>query len=552
MKSDTSTQSHMTPEQFREMAQSAVGFVEQYWQGLQSDPERTPVFSRVKPGEVRSTLPSVFDEHASREPRAMVEEITRLIMPGITHWQHPSFFGFFPANASGPAVIGELLAAGLGVQGMLWATSPACTELETHVLDALGAAIGLPATFLSTSENGGGVIQGTASEAVLAALCAARWRVQKAWAIATQHKSSSGGNSPTPNPSHGEGLFAAAPPHLCLYTSSQAHSSVVKAAMIAGLAVGPEDRTHVRIIDVDADCRMRVDSLEAAMREDVAAGKVPCFVSATVGTTGSTAIDSIREIAAAIARTSSLRHSVTPLPLPWLHVDAAHAGAACICPEYQCWLDGIEHADSFCFNPHKWLLTNFDCDCFWTRDRASLIGSMSITPEYLRNKASDAGEVFDYRDWHVPLGRRFRSLKLWLTLRWYGLEGLRAYIRNHMQLAAEFEAMVRSDARFEVAAVRTMNLVCFRLKPREGETLAATDARNKALLNAINQSGRAYLSHTALPVWEERAEGSNEADVIGRRGSAFVLRMAIGGVFTQREHVRDAWKLMQKLAGEMK
>ncbi len=524
MSNEQSNPTHMTPEQFREMAQSAVGFVEQYWQGLQSDPERTPVFSRVKPGDVRSTLPSVFDEHASREPRAMVEEITRLIMPGITHWQHPSFFGFFPANASGPAVVGELLAAGLGVQGMLWATSPACTELETHVLDALGAAIGLPATFLSTSENGGGVIQGTASEAVLAALCAARWRVQK---VVTS-------------------------PHLCLYTSSQAHSSVVKAAMIAGLAVGPEDRTHVRIIDVDAGCQMRVDMLEDTIRDDIAAGRVPCFISATVGTTGSTAIDSIKDIAAVIARNSSLRLSVTPLPLPWLHVDAAHAGAACICPEYQTWLDGIDQADSYCFNPHKWLLTNFDCDCFWTRDRASLIGSMSITPEYLRNKASDAGEVFDYRDWHVPLGRRFRSLKLWLTLRWYGLEGLRAYIRNHMQLAAEFEAMVRNDARFEVAAVRTMNLVCFRLKPREGETLAATDARNKALLNAINQSGRAYLSHTALPVWEERADGSNEADVIGRRGSAFVLRMAIGGVFTQREHVLDAWKLMQKLAGDMK
>ncbi len=514
----------MTPEQFRAMADEAAGFVARYWESLQNHPERTNVFSRVKPGEVRAALPKVFDESATgttREPRAMIEEITRLIMPGITHWQHPAFFGFFPANASGPAVVGELLAAGLGVQGMLWATSPACTELETHVLDELGTAIGLPATFLSTSANGGGVIQGTASEAVLSALCAARWRVQK----------------------------AVASPHLCVYTSPQAHSSVVKAAMIAGLAIGPEDRTHVRIIDVDADCQMRVDLLEAAMREDVGAGRVPCFVSATVGTTGSTAIDSIREIAAAIRRTTS--PSEHP---PWLHVDAAHAGAACICPEYQIWLDGIELADSFCFNPHKWLLTNFDCDCFWTRDRASLIGSMSITPEYLRNRASDAGEVFDYRDWHVPLGRRFRSLKLWLTLRWYGLEGLRAYIRNHMTLAAEFEAMVQSDSRFEVAAVRTMNLVCFRLRPRAGEAPAVTDARNKALLNAINQSGRAYLSHTALPMRGERADGADRA--YGATGacvsSAYVLRMAIGGVFTQRKHVLDAWALVQRLAGDVK
>lgn len=499
---------HMTPEQFRAMADEAAGFVSRYWEDLQKHPERTDVFSRVKPGEVRASLPPVFDEQAPRDPQQLVEEITRLIMPGITHWQHPSFFGFFPANASGPAVVGELLAAGLGVQGMLWATSPACTELETHVLDELGAALGLPQSFLSTSSNGGGVIQGTASEAALSALCAARWRAQRASKSA----------------------------HLCVYTSSQAHSSIVKAAMIAGLAIGPEDRAHVRIIDVDADCQMRVDLLEAAIRDDIAAGKTPCFVSATVGTTGSTAIDSIRDIAAAIQRTSTL-----PERAIWLHVDAAHAGAACICPEYQQWLDGVEHTDSFCFNPHKWLLTNFDCDCFWTRDRASLIGSMSITPEYLRNKASDAGEVFDYRDWHVPLGRRFRSLKLWLTLRWYGLEGLRTHIRNHMQMAEEFEQLVRQDARFEVAAQRTMNLVCFRLKPRDAEGPAKTDVRNKALLDAINQSGQAYLSHTALPVSQSTTAKTQ-----------FVLRMAIGGVFTQREHVLAAWKLIQNLANGIK
>lgn len=548
----------MTPEQFRAMADETAGFVARYWQELQERPERTPVFSCVKPGEVRAALPKVFVESAtgtSRDPRQMIDEITRLIMPGITHWQHPAFFGFFPANASGPAVVGELLAAGLGVQGMLWATSPACTELETYVLDELGAAIGLPGTFLSTSTNGGGVIHGTASEAVLSALCAARWRVRRAWTSAAKQEWNAAGGSPIPNPSRPprEGLFER--PHLCVYTSSQAHSSVVKAAMIAGLAIGPEDRTHVRIIDVDADCRMRVDLLEAAMREDIAAGEVPCFVSVTVGTTGSTAIDSIREIAAAIARTSSLRHPVTSLLPPWLHVDAAHAGAACICPEYQHWLGGVEHADSFCFNPHKWLLTNFDCDCFWTRDRASLIGSMSITPEYLRNKASDAGEVFDYRDWHVPLGRRFRSLKLWLTLRWYGLEGLRAYIRNHMQLAEEFEALLRRDERFEVVAKRTMNLVCFRLAPRDGENAQQVDARNKALLDAINQSGKAYLSHTALPsgfVGDSRGVDGSDGTNTANGKTMFALRMAIGGVFTQRQHVVGAWELIQSLASEMR
>jgi aromatic-L-amino-acid decarboxylase len=287
--------------------------------------------------------------------------------------------------------------------------------------------------------------------------------------------------------------------------------------------------------------RMRADLLAEAMRADIAAGRVPMFVCATVGTTSSTAIDDVESIANAIASTSSLRHSVSSSLLPWLHVDAAHAGAACICPEYQQWLRGVEHADSICFNPHKWLLTNFDCDCFWTRDRSSVTGAMSITPEYLRNQASDAGEVIDYRDWQVPLGRRFRALKLWLVMRWYGLEGLRAYIRSHMAMAAELESLVRADARFEVVAERTMNLVCFRLAPRSGEAPAETDRRNRELLARINGSGLAYLTHTVLPVFE----GERPA------GTMVVLRMAIGAVLTRSEDVRGTWALIQRLANDV-
>jgi aromatic-L-amino-acid decarboxylase len=505
----------------------AAAWVGGYWERLRARPESLAVLSRAKPGDVLRALPVDPPERGLAGDGGLgeagwgeiVRDLDEVVMPGLTHWQHPNFYAFFPSNISTPAVVGELLSAGLGVQGMLWATSPACTELETRVLDWLGRAIGLPSDFLSESGGGtgrgGGVIEGTASEAALVALCAARHRARQAIAAT--------------GASADEGRWT-------IYTSTQAHSSILKAAMIAGLARGPEDRSQVRLIDVDSRMRMRADLLAEAMRADIAAGRVPMFVCATVGTTSSTAIDDVGAIAdalAAVAASSSL--------LPWLHVDAAHAGAACICPEFQHWLRGVEHADSMCFNPHKWLLTNFDCDCFWTRDRASVTGAMSITPEYLRNQASDAGEVIDYRDWQVPLGRRFRSLKLWLVMRWYGLEGLRAYIRSHMEMAADFEALVRTDGRFEVVTERTMNLVCFRLSPRRGEAAAETDRRNRELIAKINGSGLAYLTHTTLPVFE----GERTA------GSMYVLRMAIGAVLTRSEDVRGTWALIQRLANDV-
>lgn len=494
----------MHTSQFRELGYRMVDEIAAYWDTLQQYPESLPVLSRAQPNDIARQLPQRAPEHAEAWD-TIFADIERIIKPGLTHWQHPNFYAFFPANISGPAVLGELLSAGLGVQGMLWATSPACTELETRVLDWLAAALNLPDSFLSTSPTGGGVIQGTASEAVLAALVASRHRAVKLLGPAAAH-------------------------NLCIYTSSQAHSSVVKAAMIAGFALSPDDRSRVRLIDVNTNYQLHPDLLEAAMRADLARGLTPAFVCASVGTTGCTGIDDIASIASVIART----HSST-----WFHVDAAHAGAACICPEYQPWLTGIDRADSFCFNPHKWLLTNFDCDCFWTRDRASLIASMSITPEYLRNAATDSGAVFDYRDWHVPLGRRFRSLKLWFVLRHYGLEGLRAYIREHMRLAQLFESLVTADDRFELAAPRTMNLVCFRLRPLPSESPADTDARNKQLLDAINASGLAYLTHTSLPtITPQKTPGP----------SRLVLRMAIGAATTQEPHVRATWHLIRSLA----
>lgn len=496
---------HMTGEQFREMAGRVASLIDRYWAGV----DDRPVRATVSPGALLDALPPRAPEAGEASLDACLADVESLVLPALTHWQSANFFAYFPSNISGPAVLGEFLSAGLGVQGMLWATSPAATELEMRVLDWLGAAIGLPEPFLfgtaGARARGGGVIQGTASDAALAALVAGRWRTLRSLPEADRR---------------------GAMPLLTAYTSTQAHSSILKAAMIAGLALGPDDHEQFRLVPVREDLSMDPAAMEAMLREDVARGRLPCFVSATVGTTSSTAADPLDAVGAALRRVCG--------STPWLHVDAAHSGSACVCPEHRAIVRGVELADSFCFNPHKWLLTNFDCNCFWTRDRASLTGAMSVTPEYLRNAPSDAGAVVDYRDWHVPLGRRFRALKLWFVLRYYGLEGLRSHVRLGVRLAALFEELVRSDARFEVAAQRTLNLVCFRLAPRAGESSEQTDARNRDLLERLNATGRLYLSHTVLP---------------GAGAARYVLRMAIGAVRTGEEHVRAAWGLIATCAG---
>lgn len=480
-----------------------IEWIAAYWQQLQAEPGRHPVMSQVVPGQVREALAAAGVAGAVPErgrPFAEVFEATAgAIMPGITHWQAPGFFAFFPANASPPAVLGELMSAGLGVNGMLWATSPACTELEQQVLDQLGRLCGLPEKFLfgeggtgGASSKGGAVIQGTASEAAVVAMVAARKRASE--------------RKPGARP--------------VVYCSSQAHSSIVKAAMICGIASGPEDHAAVRQIEVDASRAMRTDLLERAMAEDAAAGRVPCMVTATLGTTSSLAFDDLPAVAAVAGRHGA-----------WVHVDSAMAGAATVCPEYRWMLRGLELADSYCFNPHKWLLVNFDCDCLYVADRAAITSALSITPEYLKNAASAAGAVVDYRDWQVPLGRRFRALKLHFVLQTYGAEGLRAYIREHVRLGGVFADLVRADKRFElVDHSRGMNLVCFRPAPRAGETPAQTDARAKGLLDAINRGGAAYLTHTVIPFVTP-----------GDASVRTVLRMSIGSTFTQERHVREAW-----------
>ena len=467
---------HMTPDEFRRRGREVIDWIADYMERV----EELPVRSRVAPGEVRAKLPDA--PPAEGEPfERILADLTEIVLPGVTHWQHPSFFAYFPANASGPAILGDLLSSGLGVQGMLWQTSPACTEVETHVLDWLAGMLGLPSSFLSTGD-GGGVIQDTASSSTLCALLAAR---ERATGFLCDKRGADGS--------------------LTAYGSTQVHSSIEKAVRIAGL--GAES---LRLIDVDETFAMRPDALEARILEDRREGRRPCFVCATVGTTSSNALDPLGEIGEVCRR-----HGL------WLHVDAAMSGTAAICPEFRHIHDGLEAADSYCVNPHKWMFTNFDCDAFWVADRATLVRTLSVLPEYLRNEATESGKVIDYRDWHIPLGRRFRALKLWLVIRWYGVEGLRHHIRRHVELAQEFAAWVREDDRFELAAPVPLNLVCFR--HRDG------DETSRRLLDMLNDSGKLYLTHTVL---DEK----------------IALRMSIGQTWTERRHVLAAWDLIRELA----
>jgi aromatic-L-amino-acid/L-tryptophan decarboxylase len=470
---------HMTSEEFRRHGRALIDWIADYYEKIES----YPVLSQVQPGEIRAALPEHPPQLGESFDR-LISDVEEVILPGITHWQSPNFFAFFPANTSGPAILGDLLSSGLGVQGMLWATSPACTELETHVLDWVAEMLGLPDRFMSTT-LGGGVIQDTASTASLTALLAAR---ERATGYASNETGCDG--------------------RLVAYTSTQAHSSIEKAVKIAGLG-----RQNLRLVEVDETYALNPAELARHIRQDRQAGLIPCFVSATVGTTSSNALDPLPEIGR-ICREEGL----------WLHVDAAMSGTAAICPEYRYIQDGVEYADSYAFNPHKWMFTNFDCDCFYVADRAALIKTLSILPEYLRNQATETGAVFDYRDWHIQLGRRFRSLKLWFVIRHYGVEGLRYHIRRHIELAQEFAGWVAESEYFELAAPAPLNLVCFRH--------VGGEAASRRLLDRLNRSGKLYLTHTVL-------------------GGKLALRMCIGQTNTQRQHVLAAWETIQKEAADL-
>ncbi|MGH8583949.1 MAG: pyridoxal-dependent decarboxylase [Gammaproteobacteria bacterium] len=470
---------HMTPEEFRRHGHAVIDWIADYYRHI----EEYPVMSQLRPGELCKGLPA--HPPARGEPfDRVLADLTRVILPGITHWQSPSFFAYFPANTSGPSILGELLAAGLGVQGMMWVTSPACTELETRVLDWLVEMLDLPLAFRS-DRAGGGVIQDSASSATLCALLAARERTTQ-----------------------GQGNRLGCDRRLVVYASREAHASVEKAVRIAGLG-----SDMLRRVAVDERYAMCPDRLAAQIAEDSRHGLRPCMVVATLGTTSSNAFDPLTAIG------PLCRHEGV-----WLHVDAAMCGSAALCPEYRHLQAGLEYADSYCFNPHKWLLTNFDCDCFYTADRASLIRALSIQPEYLQNPASASGAAIDYRDWQVPLGRRFRALKLWMVIRHYGIEGLRRHIRRHVSLAHELAGWIERSPAFELVIAPVLNLVCFRHH--------GGDEFNRRLLERLNRSGRLFLSHTRL-------------------GERYVLRLCVGQTHTELRHVRDGWAFIQATAAAM-
>ncbi len=471
---------HLTPGQFREQGKKIIDWIADYYENI----ENYPVLSQATPGTVKAKLP----EHPPLQGEsieAMMHDLDEIIMPGITHWQSPNFYAYFPSNTSFPSILGDLVSSGLGVQGMIWATSPAATEVETRVLDWMAEMMGMPLKFISTSE-GGGVIQDTASTSALTAVVAARER-------ATGFESNKAGTKQ----------------NLVAYVSTQTHSSLEKAMKIAG--IGSE---NLRLIEVDEKFSMCYDLLEKQIQEDKAQGLVPFFVCATIGTTSSNAMDPVRKIGEICHRENC-----------WLHVDAAMSGTAMLCPEFRHLMDGVEFADSFSFNPHKWMFTNFDCDVFWIGNRRELIHTFSILPEYLRNKATESGEVFDYRDWHVQLGRRFRSLKLWFVIRHYGIEGLQFHVRKHVQMAQNLAQVIRDSSDFELVTEPPLNLVCFRH--------TAGDQFNMQLMNEVNNTGRAFFTHTKL-------------------NGQVVLRLSIGQTHTEEKHVAGTWDLIVQTAERLK
>ena len=478
------THPHMSNDEFRRRAHEVVDWIADYMR----DVETHPVLSQCEPGDIRRALPDSPPEKP--EPfETIMADFERLIVPGITHWQHPSFFAYFPANGSPASLLAEMLTAALGVNGMMWITSPAATELETHVLDWLRQALNLP-------EGWQGVIQDTASSASLCALLCAREKIT--------------GDSVNQRGFHAQSSDAP----LIVYVSDQGHSSIEKGAKIAGFG-----RENVRKIPSDDEFAMDPAALERAISADREAGFRPAAICATVGTTSSTAIDPLDPIGH-IAE----KHDV------WLHVDAALAGTAAILPEFRWMLDGVERADSFCFNPHKWMLTNFDCCVMFCRDTERLVRTFSITPEYLK---TDAAGVIDYRDWGIPLGRRFRALKLWFVIRSYGLEGIRAYLREHIRLAQRFAEWIESDAAFEILAPHPLNTVCFRWIGDGSMDDPELDACNKKLLDDLNRSGKLFLTHTRLK---------------GR----FAIRLSIGQTYTTERHVHGAWEQIRSTAAGLR
>jgi aromatic-L-amino-acid decarboxylase len=471
----------MTSAEFKKEAYRMVDLMVEYMDTIES----YPVKSQVKPKEVYHQLPNDMPRHGESMDQ-IISDFREVIMPGITHWQHPNFYAYFQANASPPSILAEMLTATLGVQGMKWDTSPASTELEEKVMSWLSRAIKLPSSWE-------GVIQSTASDSTLCALLTAREQ-RSDYAINQQG-------------------FKADQTYR-VYCSTETHSSGEKAAKIAG--IGQQNVVKIGTHDLQA---ISTEDLLKNIQQDIEAGYTPLCVMATLGTTSTLAMDAIGAIAAITSE-----HNI------WLHIDAAYAGAALILPEYQHLIEGIEIADSFVFNPHKWLFTNFDCSAYFVKDPVALKNTFAILPEYL--KTSSDSVVNNHCDWGIPLGRRFRSLKLWFVLRYYGLTGLQEILRGHIEMAAWVEKKVVEHKDFELMTPRSMNLVCFRWHPSAIHDDEQLERFNQSLLQEINQSGELYMTHTRIK-------------------EKLTLRMSIGQLKATKEHVQGAWETIVRISNSI-
>lgn len=471
----------LTLEDFRRYAHEMVDYMAGYFDRIES----LPVRAQVSPGQISAQIPQECPAQA--EPMEQIlADVDRIVLPGMTHWQSPGFMAFFPANSSYASVIAEMLTAAFGAQCMKWETSPAATEVEGRMVEWLRDLCALPSHWQ-------GVIQDSATSSTLTALLTARERASGFF-------------------TNRQGLQSF--PVLRVYCSEEAHSSIEKAVKVIG--IGSENLVK---IPVDQRFALRVDLLEEAIQNDLAAGFVPCCVVAALGTTGVTAFDPLEKIALLC-----MRYKI------WLHVDAAYAGTAFMLPEYRHLARGLEYADSYVFNPHKWLFVNFDCSVYYVKDKDCLLQTLELVPEYLRS-LNHSG-VNNYCDWGLPLGRRFRALKLWFVLRSFGADGIRTILRNQLDYASWLEEQLQAHPRMELLAPRTLNLLCFRYVPHNETDNSTIDTFNELLLNALNQSGKVYMTHTRL------------------RGR-FVIRLHTGQTYIERRHVEAVWNLITATASEL-
>ncbi|CAH1134029.1 unnamed protein product [Ceutorhynchus assimilis] len=472
----------MEANQFREFGKAMIDYTAEYLENIRD----RRVLPTVEPGYLRPLLP----DQAPQLPEKwedVLKDVEKIIMPGVTHWHSPRFHAYFPTANSYPAIVADILSGAIACIGFTWIASPACTELEVVMLDWLGKALGLPEVFLACSGGkAGGVIQGTASEATLVALLGAKSKAVAAYKT-----------------KHPELKEADIISKLVGYTSSQSHSSVERAGLLGGI--------KLRSLEPDSSNRLTGDIVERAIKEDIESGLIPFYCVATLGTTSSCTFDKLEEIGPVCNENDV-----------WLHVDAAYAGSSFICPEFRYLMKGIERADSFNFNPHKWLLVNFDCSAMWLKDPTWLVNAFNVDPLYLKH--DQQGSAPDYRHWQIPLGRRFRALKLWFVLRLYGIEHLQAHIRKHIALAHYFENLVRGDHRFEITEEVLMGLVCFRLR--------GSNDVSEALLKRINGRGVIHL-------------------VPSKIRDVYFLRLAICSRYTEERDIDVSWKEVKEAADEV-